>query len=131
MFDKKQILTQEQILYFIKNHEDKLRDDGYATFFLFESHGEFFVAYVYFYSFGSLSVSVGRFESAFVWGAEYRRRLVVPQFRKIKELHKQELADQKKELLEDLKREMAGRWADKCQIMLADVYEIIDEFIKI
>ena len=79
MFDKSQVLTQEQILYFVKNHKDKLRTEGYATFFLFESKGNFFVAFVGFRFGGRLRVSVYRFGRSGVWYAEYRHRVVVPQ----------------------------------------------------
>ena len=71
-------LTQSQILEFIENNKDKLRQDGYATFFLFKSKGNFFVARVRVGSDG-LYVLVGRFEGGHVWDAEYRHRLVVPQ----------------------------------------------------
>jgi len=84
MFDKKQVLTQEQILYFIKNHKDKLRSDGYATFFLFESKGNFFVALVGFDFGDSLYVSVWRFEHSYVWDAGDRHRVVVPQEENLK-----------------------------------------------
>lgn len=71
-------LTQEQIIFFIENNKDKLRDDGYATFFLFKSGTAFFVANVDVNSDG-LRVYVCRFVHDGVWGAERRRRVVVPQ----------------------------------------------------
>ena len=72
-------LTQHQIKTFAKVHRDKLRTDGYSTFFLFKVGDEFFVAYVRFHDVGQLSVSVHRFSCGIVWGAEVRPRLVVPQ----------------------------------------------------
>jgi hypothetical protein len=77
-FSEEQVLTQEQILYFIENCKDKLRDDGYTTFFLFKSGKDFFVARVHVYS-GGLDVYVFRFEDSRVWFADDRRRVVVPQ----------------------------------------------------
>jgi hypothetical protein len=76
---KKLCFTQHQIKNFVKKYQNWLREDGYATFFLFESNNEFFVAYVYVYSGGKLSVNVDRFGDSNVWHAEYRHRLVVPQ----------------------------------------------------
>lgn len=71
-------LTQEQILYFVKNHKNKLREDGYATLFLFKTGIEFFVAHVYFHSDGRLEVFVDRFSRDSVWRAGDRHRVVVP-----------------------------------------------------
>jgi len=71
-------LTQSQILEFIEDNKDKLRQDGYSTFFLFKSKGNFFVAGVGVRSVG-LSVRVYRFENDGVWGAAGRHRMVVPQ----------------------------------------------------
>lgn len=72
-------LTQAQIIQFVKNHEDKLREDGYSTFFLFKTGDEFFVAGVYFRDGGRLRVHVRRFSYDDVWYAERRHRVVVPQ----------------------------------------------------
>ena len=69
--------TQAQIKGFVKKHRSWLRTDGYGTFFLFRSKGEFFVAIVYVYS-GGLYVYVPRLGYSYVWYAEYRYRLVVP-----------------------------------------------------
>lgn len=71
-------LTQAQIKEFCKTHRTWLRTDGYGTFFLFKRGNEFFVAYVYVHSGGTLKVDVGQFEYSFVWSAEYRHRVVVP-----------------------------------------------------
>jgi hypothetical protein len=79
MFTEQMALTQEQIIWFIREHRDKLRDNGYSTFFLFKSGSEFFVAYVDFSSDGALRVYVYRLELGNVWRAGYRRRLVAPQ----------------------------------------------------
>jgi len=76
-------LTQAQIKGFVKQHRDWLRTGGnatffLATFFLFKSYSQFFVAVVIFYSDGRLQVNVNRFRNASVWNAETRLRLVVP-----------------------------------------------------
>jgi len=71
-------LTQHQIKNFVKKHRSWLRTEGYATFFLFESKGHFFVADVSFLSNDVLNVSVNRFERSDVWRAGNRHRLVVP-----------------------------------------------------
>ena len=72
-------LTQAQIINFVKKYRSWLRADGYATLFLFKSHGHLFVADVGLGSDGRLEVYVNRFEYSGVWGAEDRYRLVVPQ----------------------------------------------------
>jgi len=72
-------LTQDQIIGFVKKHRNWLREDGYATFFMFKSHNNFFVADVDFNSDGQLSVRVYRLENDFVWDAGLRYRFVVPQ----------------------------------------------------
>ncbi len=72
-------LSQAQIIGFVKKHRRWLREDGYATFFLFKVGNEVFVAGVYVGSDGSLSASVDRFSRDDVWDAEARRRFVVPQ----------------------------------------------------
>ena len=76
---KKLCMTQSQIIGFVKTHRQHLRTDGYATLFLFESNGKFFVASVYFLVDGRLGVDVRRFEVDFVWRADDRVRVVVPQ----------------------------------------------------
>jgi len=75
----KLVLEQDQILNFIRKYRNWLRQDGWATFFLFQSGDEFFVAYVYRGSYGSLRVGVYRFAGVGAWSAGYRHRLVVPQ----------------------------------------------------
>lgn len=72
-------LTQAQIKSFAKNYRNWLRTDGYATFFLFKSHNQFFVAIVLVSSVVRLRVRVFRFEDSGVWCAGLRHRLVVPQ----------------------------------------------------
>lgn len=72
------VMTQGQILEFVKNHKDKLRTDGYATFFLFKSNKNFFVADVGFGGDGTLGVDVDRLEGGLVYGASYRHRVVIP-----------------------------------------------------
>ncbi len=76
---EKRCLTPHQIKNFVRKHRKWLRKDGYATFFLFESNSEFFVASVRVHSDGSLRVDVYRFEYSDVWYAENRRPVVVPQ----------------------------------------------------
>jgi len=68
--------NQGQVIAFCRDHRDKLRTDGYATFFELEGG---FVAFVYFDDDGRLKVSVSPFSYDRVWGAESRRRFVVPQ----------------------------------------------------
>lgn len=70
---------QSQIVDFVKKYQDRLRGDGYATFFLFKVGDKFFVACVDVYSRGYLRVSVYRFSDDFVWCAVFRRRFAVPQ----------------------------------------------------
>jgi hypothetical protein len=76
---KKLCLTPHQVKNFVKKHCNWLRTDGWATFFLFESNRELFVAGVSFFSHGGLGVRVGRFGNSFVWGAGRHHRVVVPQ----------------------------------------------------
>jgi hypothetical protein len=71
-------LTQHQIRRFCVKYPAQLSQSG-ATFFLFKLNGEYFVARVYVYS-GGLHAHVIRFEYDRVWSAEYRYRVVVPQF---------------------------------------------------
>ena len=76
---RKLCFTQHQIKNFIRKYRNWLREDGYATFFLFESNGNFFVASVSVRSDGKLRVDVHEFEDGHVWHAERRHRIVVPQ----------------------------------------------------
>ncbi len=69
----KMCLTQEQILYFIKNNKKLLNSNW--TFFLLKSNNDFFVAHVSVAS-GGLEVYVYRFGSSCVWDAESRHHLV-------------------------------------------------------
>ena len=71
-------LTQHKIKNFCKKHPQWLRQDGYATFFLFKVENQFFVASVRVGPDG-LRVYVHRFGSGRVWGAGRRFRMVVPQ----------------------------------------------------
>lgn len=73
------VMTQAQIIEFVKTHKDKLRTDYYSSFFLFKVGNEFFVARVDLLVDGSLSAGVGHFSRGGVWYAEYRPRVVVPQ----------------------------------------------------
>lgn len=72
-------LTQHQIVDFVINNRKWLQTGGYATFFLFEKNNEFFVASVLVHSDDRLYVDVYRLEHPFIWLAEYRPRVVVPQ----------------------------------------------------
>jgi len=72
-------LTQHQILDFVRDHENLLRDGGYATLFLFKSKGKFFVASVAWNDYGSLGVNFRRFGSDGICLAKYGHRVVVPQ----------------------------------------------------
>ncbi len=71
-------LTQAQIIEFVKEHPQYLQQSG-ATFFLFKSRNQFFVAGVFVRAGGRLEVSVYRFGGPVVWSAWYALRLVVPQ----------------------------------------------------
>ena len=75
----KMVMTQGEILSFVQNHKDKLRTDGYATFFLFKVEDKFFVALVRLYSGGGLEVYVRPFSDGDVWLTESLHRVVVPQ----------------------------------------------------
>mgnify|MGYP001612769123 FL=1 len=71
-------LSQAQIKAFARDQKNWLRSDGYATFFLFKVGSDFFVAYVDVYAVG-LNVYVCRLSNDYVWHAESRHRIVVPQ----------------------------------------------------
>lgn len=75
---KKLCMTQAQIIAFVKKHKNKLRKDGYGTFFVFEENNEFFVAFVGFDDVGRLKLDVDHFDSTLVWFAIYQHHLVVP-----------------------------------------------------
>lgn len=72
------LLTQEQILYFVEHHKEHLRQDGWATFFPFRSNDENFVASVIVHSGRRPSVDVSRFSHGSVWCAVFRLRVVCP-----------------------------------------------------
>ncbi len=72
-------LTQDQIIGFVEKFPNWLREDGYATFFPYKSYKNFFVARVRVPSGGRLEARVRRLGRSGVWGAEHRRRVVVPQ----------------------------------------------------
>ena len=71
--------SREQIDEFCRVHRDKLRTDGYATFFLFKVDGNFFVASVHVDDDGRLHVFVYEFSFDYVWLAEFGLRFVIPQ----------------------------------------------------
>jgi hypothetical protein len=72
-------LTQDQIKNFARKYRGWLRTGGYATFFLLESRGQFFVADVLVDSGGTLHAVVDRFGCSDDWCADVRHRVVVPQ----------------------------------------------------
>lgn len=74
-------LTQDQIIDFCVKYLERLRQDGYGTFFLFKKRrlfrrDKFFVVDVDVYSNG-LRVYVNHFEDAHVWHPDYHHRVVV------------------------------------------------------
>lgn len=77
-FDLSQLcLTQDQIIGFVEEHRNRLSPNS-ATFFLFQSNNEYFVASVVVLSDGRLNACVDRFGNVNPWGAERRHRFVVP-----------------------------------------------------
>jgi hypothetical protein len=75
-------LTQDQIIDFCVKYPERLRQDGYGTFFLFKKRrlfrrDKFFVVVVGVFSDG-LGVLVVHFGGADVWDAVYRHRVVIP-----------------------------------------------------
>ncbi len=72
-------MTQSQVISFVKTHRDQLRKDGYGTFFLLKSKAKFFVAFVRSDDHGRLGVGVDQFANDYVWSADDRHRVVVPQ----------------------------------------------------
>ncbi|MFA5986414.1 MAG: hypothetical protein WC819_03640 [Parcubacteria group bacterium] len=77
---RKLCVGQGHVEEFAVKYRDKLKRDGYGTFFLLENEdtGEFFVAYVDFNSDDLLRAYVRRLEHSNVWYAEFRLRLVAP-----------------------------------------------------
>jgi len=67
---------ESQVVQFCRDHRDKLRTDGYGTFFELEGG---FVARVDVGGDGRLRVYVRKFSNDDVWHARYRPRIVVPQ----------------------------------------------------
>jgi len=72
-------LTQEQVIAFVEDHEDWLRKECFATFFLFKVEGKFFVARVSLDAGEGPDVSVGRFSNDSGWYGDNHHRMVVPQ----------------------------------------------------
>lgn len=75
----KQELEDSQICYFCRVHPDKLRKDGFGTFFRRKGG---FVADVYFGSYGNsgqLRVIVRPFSYAFIWDAKSQHRVISSQ----------------------------------------------------
>ncbi len=89
----KLVMTMAQILIFCGQHRDKLRQDGFVTFFLtertlnifqkirrrfFNREPKYFVVRVYVLA-GGLDVHVSYFESGHIWSGQNNYRLVSPQ----------------------------------------------------
>ncbi len=72
------IWEQSQIIKFCQEYRNRLRQEGYATFFLFKFSDEFFVARVNVDA-GKLEAPVHRFDGGHVWSADGRLQVVVPQ----------------------------------------------------
>ncbi|MFZ2523564.1 MAG: hypothetical protein WAW92_04235 [Minisyncoccia bacterium] len=79
------VLTQKQVIAFCEDHRDKLRTEGFGTFFIFKvgpnvlpDLSNLFVARVIVVV-RDLYVYVDRFSRSFVWLGRYRHRFVVPQ----------------------------------------------------
>ena len=72
-------LTQAQIAAFCVTHRDKLRQEGWGTFFLFKVGAEYFVARVVVGGDGRLGLYAYRLDYSVVWHARGRVRVVVPQ----------------------------------------------------
>ena len=72
--------SQGQIVEFAKLHRNKLRAEGYGTFFLFKVGKEYFVANI-FKGGILLEANVDRFDNSRIWRAVYRHRFVVPQLK--------------------------------------------------
>ena len=72
-------VSQEQVIDWVKKNKNTLEKYICYFFLLKNSKGEFFVAHVFVYEDGSLRAFVSRFGYGFVWGANHRFRVVVPQ----------------------------------------------------
>ena len=72
-------LEQSQIIGFVQMYPKWLHPRGWPTFFPFQSKDNFFVAPVYADVGGRLFVDVSRRECDYVWDAEFRYRIVLPQ----------------------------------------------------
>lgn len=73
---RKRWQNEDQIVEFCQKHPGKLRKDGYATFFELEGG---FVADVGVDDDGRLYAHLYHVSHDYVWSAEYRHRIVVPQ----------------------------------------------------
>jgi len=71
-------LSQHQIIEFCTKHQDKLHQDGYATFFLFKVRDEYLVAHVYVRA-DRLYAHVYEFGHGSVWHGSNRFRFVSSQ----------------------------------------------------
>ncbi len=75
----KLVMTQPQIIQFVQKHCKWLCTEGYGTFFLFKVGEKLFVVLVDFDGGGRFWVNVYRFSDDYVWDAERRHRVVIPQ----------------------------------------------------
>lgn len=73
------VMSQGQIASFCVAHRDKLRQEGWGTFFLFKVGAEYFVAHVDVGCGAELRLYVNRLDVPVVWYAGDRVRVVVPQ----------------------------------------------------
>ncbi len=71
-------LSQDQIIEFCEMNADKLREDFYATFFLFKQDVQLFIARVH-VGLDGLDVRVYSFKRDYLWPSSNAYRLVVPQ----------------------------------------------------
>ncbi len=70
-------LTWAQIVGFARKHSVWLRKDGFATFFIFKSHGQFSVLNAFFFG-DVLMWYIYPLDFPLVWRADSRPRVVVP-----------------------------------------------------
>lgn len=72
------VLTQPQIIQFVRRHGRWLKRGGNGTFFLFKVSHEYFVAAVYFFLDGRIGVRARCFALERIFRAGKQHRLVVP-----------------------------------------------------
>ncbi|OGZ54363.1 MAG: hypothetical protein A3B25_01715 [Candidatus Ryanbacteria bacterium RIFCSPLOWO2_01_FULL_48_26] len=77
------VLTQDQVVAFVKEYRYLLRDERIATFFLLKDGDQFFVAEVHDLGEAGLGVHLLAFEYDGVCLADRRMRVVVPQLKQL------------------------------------------------